>query len=121
MSTKLATGDTVDRAIGDFQRTAQQDDLAAGFRTYARDHDFRFYLEGEAPMGADAAAAKLKPGSAIASWSENVRGHSADGSLAYAVGEFTDVKKHGRHSYLQIWQYDPKVANWGLRIFLESP
>lgn len=117
---KFAAGDPIDRAIADFQRTAQQDGLGAGLRTYARDGDFRFYIEGTPPMNAGSASDLLKAGSAVEAWNEKVRGRSTDGSLAYAVGEFTDAKK-GSHSYAQIWQYDPKVANWGLRILLQSP
>ena len=117
---KLPAGG-VERAMDDFQRTAQQDGLAAGLRTYARDGDFRFYIEGASPMNAGAASDLLKRGSAVNSWSENVRGRSSDGSLAYSVGQFTDAKKGARHSYVQIWQYDPKVANWGLRLLLQSP
>jgi hypothetical protein len=117
---KLAGGDQVDRAIADFQRAAQQDGLGAGIRTYGRDEDFRFYVEGTPPMNAGGASELLKTGSPVASWSEKVRGHSADGSLAYSVGEFTDAK-NSRHSYAQIWQFDPKVANWGLRLLLKTP
>jgi hypothetical protein len=117
----LVAADAIGRTMGDFQRTAQQDGLGAGLRTYARDGDFRFYIEGTPPMSAGAASDLLKDGFLVGSWSENVRGRSADGSLAYSVGEFSDAKKGGRHSYAQIWQYDPKVANWGLRLFLQSP
>jgi hypothetical protein len=117
----LSAGGAIERAMADFQRTAQQDGLAAGLRTYARDGDFRFYIQGASPMNAGAASDLLKQASALGSWSENARGRSSDGSLAYSVGQYTDAKKGGRHSYLQIWQYDPKVANWGLRLLLQSP
>jgi hypothetical protein len=110
----------IDEARRDFERTAQQDGLAAGLRTYARDGDFRFYVEGQAPQGAGPANQYLA-GSAVASWTEDARGRSADATLAYSVGRFTNAKKGGQHAYLQIWQYDPKVANWGLRIFLMAP
>jgi hypothetical protein len=119
-SKKSAPDDPIDRAIADFQRTSQEDGLGAGLRTYARDDDFRFYIEGKSPMNAGAANELLKTRSAVRTWGEKVRGRSVDGSLAYAVGEFTD-KKNGRHSYAQIWQYDPKVANWGLRLLLQTP
>jgi hypothetical protein len=118
---KLLASGAIGRAMDDFQHTAQQDGLGAGLRTYARDGDFRFYIEGAPPMNAGAANDLLKQGSAVASWSEKVRGHSSDGLLAYSVGEFTEAKKGGRHSYVQIWQYDSKVANWGLRLLLQSP
>ena len=110
----------MDQARRDFERTAQQDGLAAGLRTYARDGDFRFYVEGEAPKGAGAANQYLAD-RAVASWSEDARGRSADATLAYSIGHFADAKPSGQHAYLQIWQYDPKVANWGLRIFLMTP
>jgi hypothetical protein len=118
---KLLAGGAIDRAINDFQRTTQQDGLGAGLRTYARDGDFRFYLEGTPPMNAGAASELLQRTSPVVYWQENVRGYAADGSLGYSVGEFTDAKKGSRHSYVQIWQYDPKVANFGLRLFLQSP
>jgi hypothetical protein len=117
----LVSQDAVDKAIGDFERTAQQDGIAAGLRTYGRDGDFRFYIEGAAPMNAGAASERLKGGSLIGSWSESARGKSMDATLAFRVGQFTDIKQGVRHSYVQIWQYDPKVANWGLRLFLQSP
>jgi hypothetical protein len=37
------------------------------------------------------------------------------------VGEVTDRNKRSTHAYVQIWQYDPKVANWGLRVLLVNP
>jgi hypothetical protein len=110
----------LDEARRDFERTAQQDGLAAGLRTYARDGDFRFYVEGQAPQGAGPANQYLA-GHVVGSWSEDAQGRSADSTLAYSVGRFTNAKKGGQNAYLQIWQYDPKVANWGLRIFLMTP
>lgn len=118
---KLLDQGAADQAMRDFQRTAQQDGIAAGLRTYARDRDFRFYVDGRAPMSAAAASQLLTGRSPVESWSENARGRSGDGALAYSVGVMTDSKQGGRHPYLQIWQYDPKVANWGLRILLENP
>ena len=38
-----------------------------------------------------------------------------------AVGELLDENKRSSHAYAQIWQYNPKVANWGLRILLINP
>jgi ketosteroid isomerase-like protein len=117
---KLVAQGAIDEAILKFQREAQQDGLAAGFRTYARDGDFRFYIDGSPPMGAGAASHLLK-GRFIGEWTVNAQGRSANSALAYVVGEFTEANKDSRHSFLQIWQYDPKVANWGLRIFLQNP
>jgi hypothetical protein len=118
---KLLAGGAIDRAVDAFQHTAQEDGLGAGVRTYALDGAFRFYIEGRPPVNAGAASELLQKAPAVVAWSETVRGHSADGSLAYSVGEFTDANKGGRHSYMQIWQYDAKVANWGLRLLLQSP
>jgi hypothetical protein len=109
----------LDQARHDFERTAQQDGLAAGLRTYARDGDFRFYVEGEAPQGAGPANQFLA-GRAVGSWSEDAQGRSVDATLAYSAGRFANARS-GQNAYLQIWQYDPKMANWGLRIFLITP
>jgi hypothetical protein len=49
------------------------------------------------------------------------RGRSADSTLLYSVGEVTDRNKRSTHAYVQIWQYDPKVAIWGLRVLLVNP
>jgi hypothetical protein len=110
-----------DQAMRDFERTSRQDGLAAGVRTYARDGDFRFYREGEAPKSAGAANEFLDRGAAVESWRVDAQGRSADSTLAYSVGQFIQAKRGGPHAYLQIWQYDPKVANWGLRILLITP
>jgi hypothetical protein len=37
------------------------------------------------------------------------------------VGVLTGRNEHSTHAYVQIWQYDPKVANWGLRVLLVNP
>jgi hypothetical protein len=34
------------------------------------------------------------------------------------MGELTGRKQQSTHSYVEIWQYDSKVANWGLRVLL---
>ena len=100
--------------------TARQDGFASGLRTYARTADFRFYTDGALPMGL-AAANRYFTGHAVpGGWTEGARGRSADSTLAYSVGEFSDGN-HGNHAYAEIWQYDPRVANWGLRILLIGP
>jgi hypothetical protein len=118
---KLVRDDAVGHAISDFQGTASQDGFAAGLRTYARDFDFHFYTDGEAPMGLGTAnryfAGRKIPGE----WQEDARSRSADSSLAYSVGEIKDAKRRSSHAYVEIWQYDPKVANWGLRVLLINP
>ena len=43
---------------------------------------------------------------------------SADSTLAYCGGVFTDANRRSGHAYAQIWQYEPRVANWGLRVLL---
>jgi ketosteroid isomerase-like protein len=113
--------DALGRAIRDFEQTTRQDGLAAGLRTYARDGDFRFYAEGEAPKGPGEAAQFLARHSLVQSWNVETHGRSADSTLAYSVGRSSEAQGSGRHAYLQIWQYDPKVANWGLRILLITP
>jgi ketosteroid isomerase-like protein len=118
---KYIAQDALGKAMRDFEHTTQQDGLAAALRTYARDGDFRFYVEGEAPKSAGAASRFLAGGAPVESWSEEAHGRSADSTLAYSVGRSSDTKRGGRHAYLQIWQYDPKVANWGLRILLITP
>lgn len=117
---KFIADDSLGKAMRDFQNTAQQDGLPAGLRTYARNSDFRFYAEGTAPMRA-AAANQLLSGRSVGTWSEDGRGRSADSTLAYSVGRLVYLNKSGNNAYVQIWQYDPKVANWGLRILLITP
>jgi len=119
-SPALVAADAVGRAILDFQVTAAGDGLPAGLRTYARTMDFRFLAEGEAPLGLAAAVAYLSDHPIHGAWTEQARGRAADSSLAYSVGEFGEANKTA-YAYVQIWQYDPKIANWGLRILLLSP
>jgi ketosteroid isomerase-like protein len=119
-SPTLVAADAVGRAILDFQGTAAGDGLPAGLRTYARTMDFRFLAQGEAPFGLTAAVAYLIDHTIHGAWTERARGRAADSSLAYSVGEFGEANK-AVYAYVQIWQYDPKVANWGLRILLLSP
>ena len=109
-------------AMSDSQNTARRDGFAACLRTYARTADFLFYTDGEAPMGL-AAAIHYLSGRRVGSgdWTENADGRSADSSLAYAVGVLGDSKEPRTHAYAQIWQYEPRVANWGLRVLLLNP
>ena len=48
---KSATQDAVGNAIKDFQDTAQQDGFAAALRTYGRNGNFVFFMDGQAPIG----------------------------------------------------------------------
>ena len=45
-------------------------------------------------------------------WHVAAHGDSSDGSLSYWVGDI------GGQAYVQIWQYDARVGNWGLRVLL---
>jgi ketosteroid isomerase-like protein len=108
-------------AASGFQDTAAEDGLAAGLRTYARTADFHFYIDGEAPMALAAANQYLTGHTILGACKEDVRGRSADSTLVYSVGELRDAKQQGSHAYAQIWQYEPRVANWGLRILLIKP
>jgi hypothetical protein len=117
----LVTHDAAGHAVSDFQDTAQRDGMAAALRTYGRDNDFLFYTDGQSPIGIVAANAYLTVHAIVGAWKEEVGGRSADSTLVYSVGELTDGSGHRTHAYAQIWQYDPKVANWGLRMLLVNP
>ncbi len=121
-SPSSAAADAVGRATRDFQDTAADDGFPSGLRTYARNGDFRFYAEGEAPMGLAAATVYLSTHKIDGAWQETARGRSADSSLAYSVGELAAAAANkAAYAYVEVWQYDPKVANWGLRILLLRP
>jgi hypothetical protein len=117
----LIAEDAPGHALSDFQNVARQDDVAAGLRTYARTADFRYYTDGQVPMALGAANRYLTARALRGVWQESVRGRSADASLAYGEGMLTEEDRAGSHTYLQVWQYDPRVANWGLRILLINP
>jgi hypothetical protein len=117
----LVAADAVGRAMSDFQDTAVQDGFAAGLRTFARTADFRFYTDGESPMGVSPANRYLIARAVVGAWKEDARGRSADSSFAYSVGELLNGQQRSSHAYLQIWQYDPRVASWGLRVLLINP
>ena len=115
----LIAEDAAGHAISDFQGN-WADGVAAGLRTYARTADFRFYSDGEAPMGLAVANPYLTDHAIRARWQEHARGRSADSTLAYSVGVLV-ANRQSSHAYVQIWQYSPKAANWGLRILLLNP
>jgi hypothetical protein len=117
----LVAADAAGRAISDFQDTSRQDGFAAGLRTFARTADFRFYTDGESPMGVSPANRYLIGHAVVGAWKEDARGRSADSTLAYCVGELVDAQQRSSHAYVQIWQYDPRVASWGLRVLLINP
>jgi hypothetical protein len=102
----------------DFQNTARQDGIAPALRTYARTADFLLYIDGEAPLELAAANRYFFDRTLPGMWTEDVHTSSADASLAYSVGGLGGTNRRGSHAYVQIWQYSPKVANWGLRLLL---
>jgi len=106
----------VSQGVGDFQDTVRQDGIGPGLRTYARTRDFLFYMAGQAPMGLADANRYFTDRPILGAFQEASRARSADGSLAYCAGDFTDSKEGSSHAYVQIWQYEARVANWGLRI-----
>ncbi len=108
----------VSQAITDFQGTVGQDGIAAGLRTYARTRDFRFYTDHRAPMDLADANQYFTDHLTLGTCEEGSRIRSADSTLAYCGGVFTDVTRRSGHAYAQIWQYEPRVANWGLRVLL---
>jgi hypothetical protein len=115
---RLIADHALDGAMQDFQNTARQDGIAPALRTYARTADFRLYIDGEAPMELSAANRYLFDRTFPGTWMEEVHSRSADASLAYSVGVIGGKNRPGSHAYVQVWQYAPKVANWGLRLLL---
>jgi hypothetical protein len=111
--------DAPGHAINDFQVAAQQEGCAAALRTFGRNGDFHLYIDDEVPLDGLAEANEYLIAHPIAGgWKEEARGRSADSTIEYSAGRITDSHNQGTHAYIQIWQYDPKVANWGLRILL---
>ena len=118
----LVTHDAAGRAAGDFRDTAERDGLAAALRTYGRNNDFLFLTNAQFPIGGVGPASAYLDAHAIdGTWVEKSRGRSNDATLAYSVGVLTGGKAQTTHAYVQIWQYDSKVANWGLRVLLVNP
>ena len=101
------------RALQAFQNAVRDEGLASGLRTYARNDGFRLLLSGEAPMNLGDVD-RLKAQSHRGEWQEQRRIGSLDATLLFACGSFGS----GGHSggYAGLWQYDPKVCNWGLRV-----
>lgn len=118
---RFIAGDAASHALIDFQAAVREAGFPAALRTYGRNGDFRFYTDGRPPMGVAAACVYLTAHAIVGGWKEDARDRSADSTLQYSVGELTDRADRSTHSYVQIWQYDPKVANWGLRILLIKP
>jgi hypothetical protein len=114
----LIDEDAIGRAAGEFWTTCREDGVAAGLRTYARNGDFLLLTDHEAPMGLKQADLELTQSDLSGSWQESDRGRSADAALAYSTGSLFDEQRRFSRPGVQIWQFDPKVANWGLRILL---
>jgi hypothetical protein len=75
----------------------------------------------QSPVGIGEATTYLETHAMTGAWKEAIRGQSVDSSIAYSVGRLMDGTDLGTHAYAQIWQFDPKVANWGLRVLLINP
>jgi hypothetical protein len=118
---RFVTDDAPGHAVSDFQETAQQDGFAAALRTYGRDNDFIFFTDEQSPAGIAGTITYLNAHAIMGVWKESARGRSADSTILYAVGELTDSNDLSTYAYVQIWQFDPKVANWGLRMLLINP
>lgn len=106
-----------DAAISQFQDVARDNGLAGGLRTFARNGDFRLYLEGGSAMELGVANKYLDRRPWAGTWQESARGSSPDSTLLYAVGEVA-LAKGDVYQYAQVWQFDPKVANWGMKLLL---
>ncbi len=110
---------TVSQSIDEFRSVAKVDGLKAALRTYSLNSGVRFYMDGQAPMdGALPILRYLSSHTIAGSWKEYVQRGSIDSTLTYAVGEIVDEQGVSSHAYLQVWIYDSKVANWGLRLLL---
>lgn len=109
-----------DAALSQFQVVARDNGLAAGLRTFARNGDFRLYFADPPAMDLSEADKYLDRRSWAGVWQETARGSSADSVLLLAVGSVTLARGHPSR-YAQVWQFDPKVANWGIRMLLLIP
>ena len=114
---ELLAGDPIAAASREFQDAAREAGIDGALRAYARNTGFVLMVEGEVPMGLAAADRYWKHRAPPESWSERELGGSADAVFGYRAGE---VSMDGLRPYVQIWQFDPKVANWGLRVLLIS-
>jgi hypothetical protein len=109
-----------DAALTQFQVVARDNGLAGGLRTFARNVDFRLYFIDPPALDLNEADKYLQRRSWAGTWLETARGSTPDSTLLIAVGSVTLAR--GQPSrYAQVWQFDPKVANWGLRMLLLTP
>jgi hypothetical protein len=87
-------------------------------RTYARTPDHLFYGDHTGVLRLADANLYFTAHPVLGTFEEKSRVRSADGTLGYCGGVFTDAKRRSGHAYVQIWQYEARVANWGLRVLL---
>jgi hypothetical protein len=120
-ASRLISENAAAQTISAFQNIVRENDLSAGFRTYARTGDFKFFTDGAAPMDLAAANRYVTAQAILGDWKEDADGRSSDSSLTYAVGVVSDAKQRNRYAYMQLWQYEPRVANYGLRLLLLNP
>ena len=105
-------GQPPEEAVSAFQSVAAREGLSAALRTYAHNGNFLMLLDGDAPMDLDHAERRLRRRVVKEVWREAARGASRDASLSYVVGGL------GAGAYAQVWQYDARTANLGLRVLL---
>ncbi len=112
------TRDAAAAAIADFERVAREDGIAAGLHTYGLDTGVRLLVRGEEPFeGTGPASAYLEAHRLKGDFVEQARGRSGDGGVVYTTGKLRS-EKAATHAYLEIWEYDAAVANFGLRLLL---
>lgn len=95
-----------------FQTVAGREGLGAALRTYGRNGGFLLLLDGQPPMDLGHAERQLRTRVVKDVWREAGRVTSRDATLTYVVGSL------GTGAYTQIWQYDARTANQGLRVLL---
>jgi hypothetical protein len=108
------------RAISQFEDAARDNGLTGGLRTFARNGDFRLYLQGMGEMALGRANRYLDHHDMEGAWLDSARGSSADSSVLFAIGEVS-LSRGRRYQYVEVWQFDPKVANWGVKMLLLRP
>jgi hypothetical protein len=110
---------TVVQSIDEFRIVARVDGLKAALRTYSLNSGLRFYMDGQEPMDGPVPVLRYLSSHIIAgNWQEYTQRSSVDSTLTYSVGEILNEQGVGSHAYIQVWVYDAKVANWGLRLLL---
>jgi hypothetical protein len=114
------TEPAADSAISQFEQVARDNGVAAGLRTFARTRDFQLYEGEPSPIALGEANKYLDRQDLVGVWTDTGRGRSADSSLLFAAGEVL-LPKGRRYQYAQVWQYDPKTANWGVRLLIIRP